>query len=58
MRKSYDFEETTYPVTLTVHTKCPEKWILMDRETGQTYVGNSEGYWDKLNIKDPSAQSN
>jgi hypothetical protein len=28
-------------VTLTVYTKCPEKYILIDQETGQRYVGHS-----------------
>jgi len=26
---------------LTIHTKCPEKWILIDMETGQKYVGTT-----------------
>ena len=25
--------------TLTVYTKCPEKWLLTDMETGEQYVG-------------------
>lgn len=24
--------------TLTVTTKCPEKWLLVDRETGEIYT--------------------
>lgn len=30
------------PVTLAVLTKCPEKWLLVDRETGQVYEGSNE----------------
>jgi hypothetical protein len=26
-------------VTLTVYTKCPRKWILVDQETGVGYEG-------------------
>jgi hypothetical protein len=26
-------------VTLTVYTKCPEKYMLVDRETGECYTG-------------------
>jgi hypothetical protein len=37
------------PVILTVKTKRPEKWLLIDRETGQVYQGNPKGYWDILN---------
>jgi hypothetical protein len=45
------FEES---VDLLVHTRCPEKWLLIDRETGQIYQGNGSGYWDRLDpvIKD------
>ena len=27
-------KELKEPVTLTVYTKCPEKWMLCDKETG------------------------
>lgn len=30
------------PVVLSVTTKCPEKWLLVDRETGQVYEGSRE----------------
>lgn len=36
---------------LTIKTKCPEKWLLIDLETGERYTGyNSEGKndWRKL----------
>ena len=35
-------------IMLTVKTKRPEKWLLLDRETGQVYQGNPKGYWDRL----------
>lgn len=34
----YELEE---PVTLTVYTKCPMKYKLVDRETGEEYIGNN-----------------
>ena len=40
------------PVTLKVFTKCPEKWMLIDLETGERYIGYStEGIndWRKVN---------
>ena len=54
MRKIKEFEEFEKPVDLVVHTKCPNKWLLIDRETGQIYEGTSEGHWDRLDpiIKD------
>jgi hypothetical protein len=36
------------PVNLNVKTRRPEKWLLVDRETGQVYQGNPNGYWDRL----------
>jgi len=47
-RDSFKFEETDNDVVLTVATRCPSKWLLVDRETGQVYQGNVGGYWDKL----------
>lgn len=47
-RSKFDFKELSNPVTLTVKTKSPDKWILIDRETGQAYKGNQNGYWDRL----------
>jgi hypothetical protein len=39
-----------FPIKLTVKTKRPEKWILVDTETGESYKGNPDGHWDKLII--------
>jgi hypothetical protein len=41
-------------ITLTVKTKSPEKWLLIDRETGQIFQGSDKGHWDRLDpvIKD------
>jgi len=39
------------PVTLEVYTRCPEKYKLIDMETGQEYVGYStegKNKWRKL----------
>lgn len=47
-RKPFEFEETEESVTLTVVTKSAPKWLLIDRETGQVYQGNTRGFWDKL----------
>lgn len=48
MRKGRDIPETDSPVNLSIVTKCPAKWVLIDTETGESYVGNSNGYWDRL----------
>lgn len=44
-------EETAEPVTLTIKTKCPDKWLLIDRETGEAYIAYStpgKHQWKKL----------
>jgi hypothetical protein len=49
-RDTFIFKEEDQKVILTVNTLVPTKWLLVDRETGQVYQGNSQGYWDKLKI--------
>jgi len=54
MRKLQDgseVQELTEPKILTVKTKCPEKWLLVDLETGERYTGySSDGTkdWKKV----------
>ena len=48
MRKQKKFKEFKKAISSVVYTKCPEKWILIDRETGESYQGNAGGYWDRL----------
>jgi hypothetical protein len=31
-------QECSTAVELTITTKCPDKWMLVDRETGEIYV--------------------
>jgi hypothetical protein len=47
-RKGRNIPTTKHPVALGLYTRAPSKWILVDTETGQTYQGNPEGYWDRL----------
>lgn len=50
MRKLLDGTEVTEleeAKVLTVKTKCPEKWMLIDLETGERYTGySSDGSQD------------
>jgi hypothetical protein len=48
MRNSKNFEELEKPISLTVKTRSPEKYLLVDRETGNIFMGNSMGHWDRL----------
>ena len=43
--------ELNEPRILTVKTKCPEKWLLVDLETGERYTGfvtDGKNSWRKL----------
>ena len=51
MRQGRSIPTTKHPVGLPLYTRCPSKWVLVDTETGQTYLGNPKGYWDKLEPK-------
>lgn len=54
MRKLVDgtkVKELKEPITLTVYTKCPEKWMLVDKETGEVYIGyatKGKNSWKKV----------
>jgi hypothetical protein len=54
MRKLQDgtwAEELEETKILTVKTKCPEKWMLVDKETGEVYIGytsNGKNSWKKI----------
>jgi hypothetical protein len=48
LRKGFVFKSLSDSVILQVKTKSPEKWLLVDRETGQVYQGSKNGHWDRL----------
>lgn len=54
MRKLLDgreVEELTEAKVLTIKTKAPEKWLLIDLETGERYTGyttDGNNSWRKL----------
>jgi len=47
-RDNFIFKEEENAISLIVKTLSPEKWLLIDRETGEVYQGNPGGFWDKL----------
>ena len=56
MRKLKDgtlAEELEFSRTLSVYTKCPSKWKLIDLETGEEYIGqvDSKRDWKKIKSK-------
>jgi len=50
LKDGSEVPELDKPVTLHVKTKCPEKWLLIDMETDEVYVGSAIGplHWDKV----------
>lgn len=34
-----EVEELDKAMTLEVYTRCPEKWLLTDMQTGEKYIG-------------------
>jgi len=54
LRKLKLFQVFDSSITLTVKTKSPEKWLLIDRETGQIFQGSEKGHWNRLDpvVKD------
>lgn len=46
--------ELEFPVELTIYTRCPAKWKLVDLETGEEYVGlepidrKKNQHWKKI----------
>lgn len=60
MYQGAEVEEFSKAVDLTIHTKAPGKWLLIDLETGQEYIGadvpNKYGRW--LRLKDKHDGSN
>jgi hypothetical protein len=45
-------EELDVVRPLWIHTRCPDKWLLIDMETGEQYVGcKTKGLqdWEKVN---------
>jgi hypothetical protein len=52
MYQGAEVEEFINAVDLTIHTKAPSKWLLIDLETGQEYIGcdvpTKYGRWRRL----------
>lgn len=47
-RPAKTYPEEKLAVMMTVYTKAPTKWLLVDRETGESYQGNRLGSWDRM----------
>jgi hypothetical protein len=45
-RQAVEFAELQESVTVTLKTKCPEKYLLIDRQTGDVFVAKNTGEWE------------
>jgi hypothetical protein len=52
LQNNSEVEELDFPLILEIKTRCPEKWTLIDNETGEKYQGTNsiEKYrqWRKI----------
>lgn len=54
LKDGSNVEHLDKAVTLSVYTKCPQKWKLIDMETGEEYIGrmpttDNNNSWVKKN---------
>jgi hypothetical protein len=45
-RQPVEFLEIEESVVVTLKTKCPEKYLLLDRQTGDVFVAKETGEWE------------
>jgi len=48
MRKQVEFDEIEEQVVVTLRTNCPEKYLLVDRETGNVFIAKETGEWELI----------
>jgi len=55
MYQGSEVDEFDAAIDLTIHTKAPGKWLLIDLETGQEYIGSDKpnlyGKWTRIKDK-------
>lgn len=45
-KKQIEFQEMTEETVITLRTNCPEKYLLIDRETGNVFIAKETGEWE------------
>ena len=53
LRDGTSVQELQKAVKLEVYTRCPQKWKLVDMETGEEYIGHEDptagpSHWKKI----------
>ena len=47
-RKSVEFSELKETVKVTLFTNSPEKYLMIDRETGNMFIAKETGEWELI----------
>lgn len=48
MRKQAEFKELDEQIVVSLFTNCPEKFLLIDRETGNVFIAKDTGEWELI----------
>jgi hypothetical protein len=47
-RKQIEFKQLEENTVISLFTDCPEKYLLIDRETGNVFVAKETGEWELI----------
>jgi hypothetical protein len=48
MRKQIEFSQLDEQMVISLFTDCPEKYLLIDRETGNVFIARETGEWELI----------
>ena len=48
MKKQVQFKELDEQMVISLFTNCPEKYLLIDRETGNVFIARETGEWELI----------
>jgi hypothetical protein len=48
MRKQVQFKQLDEQMVVSLFTDCPEKFLLIDRETGNVFIAKDTGEWELI----------
>ncbi len=47
-RKQVEFKQLEETTVISLFTDCPEKYLLIDRETGNVFIAKETGEWELI----------
>ncbi len=47
-RKQVEFKQLDKQMVVSLFTDCPEKFLLVDRETGNIFIARETGEWELI----------